>query len=183
MLLIASSAYIYPKLSNIKGINYLVASSSRNILSSPTNISEVGDVLAAIKGGDARPVLVDRFLAKYDSPMVGLGDVFVTTADNNGLDWRFLPALAFQESNLGKKMPKGSHNPFGWAVYKGKNSGAYFDSWKEGINVVAAGIKEDYVDRGYTTPETIVAKYASTNNQTWVFAVRSAMEEISETAY
>lgn len=181
--LISISLLFNPKISSIKGINLLIASSSRNILSSPTNVGEVGDVLAAIRGGDARPVLVDRFLNKYGSPMIGLGEQFVDAADEHGLDWRLMPALAFQESNLGKKIPKGSYNPFGWAIYEGKNAGAYFDSWEQGINIVAARIKENYIDRGHTTPETIVTRYTSNNNPTWVFAVRSAMEEISGTAY
>lgn len=181
--LISVSFLINPQNNSIKALDLLIASSSRNILASPTNIGEFGDVLAAVKGGDARPVLVDRFLARYNSPMTGTGEEFVTAADKNGLDWRLLPALAFQESNLGKKIPKGSYNPFGWTIYTGKNSGTYFDSWKHAINIVAARMKTNYIDQGFTTPETIVIRYTSTNSPTWVFAVRSAMEEISGTTY
>lgn len=180
---ISISFLINPQNNSIKALDLLIASSSRNILSSPTNIGVFGDVLAAVKGGDARPVLVERFLARYNSPMTGMGEEFVSAADKNGLDWRLLPALAFQESNLGRKIPKGSYNPFGWTVYSGKTSGTYFDSWEHAINIVAARMKTNYIDQGFTTPETIVIRYTSTNSPTWVFAVRSAMEEISATTY
>ena len=180
---ISVSFLINPQNSSLKALDFLIASSSRNILSSPTNIGAFGDVLAAVKGGDVRPVLIERFLARYNSPMIGMGEEFVSAADKNSLDWRLLPALAFQESNLGKKIPKGSYNPFGWTVYSGKNSGTYFDNWEQAINIVAARMKTNYIDQGFSTPETIVIRYTSSNNPTWVFAVRSAMEEISGTAY
>ena len=94
-----------------------------------------------------------------------------------------MPALAFQESSLGKKVPKGSYNPFGWGIYKGENSGVSFGSWEKGIHTVAADIKKNYIDRGLTTPEEIVTRYASSTNPEWVFAVQSAMEEIASEEY
>ncbi|OGY22273.1 MAG: hypothetical protein A2113_03290 [Candidatus Woykebacteria bacterium GWA1_44_8] len=115
--------------------------------------------------------------------MQGTGKEFVSAADRNGLDWRLLPAIAFQESNLGKKIPKGSHNPFGWAIYAGRNSGAYFDSWSEAINIVATRMRENYSSNGIINPETIVIKYTSQHNPAWVFAVQSAIQEISATEY
>lgn len=108
--------------------------------------------------------------------MTGLGEEFVDSADRYGLDWRLLPAIAFQESNLGKNTPKDSHNPFGWAS-------VYFGSWEEGINVVAAKIKEDYINHGLITPESIFTKYTSMGDPDWIFSVRSAMEEIANLEY
>ncbi|MEX0621631.1 MAG: hypothetical protein WD187_01365 [Candidatus Woykebacteria bacterium] len=182
--LIIGAGTFYNRLKQIDGMDFLIASSSRDIFTAPENISgDIGDVLSAIQSQDARPVLVDRFLSKHNSPMAGLGLKFVEAADINSLDWRLLPALAFQESNLGKKIPEGSHNPFGWAIYPGKSSGASFDSWEKAIELVAIRMKENYIDQGLTTPETIVARYTSSGSPTWVFAIRSAMEEISENAY
>lgn len=183
--LIIFTIFQLPAKSDIRGLNLLIASSSKNVFASPVSAGEnLGFVLAAVQGGDARPVLVERFLEKYNSPMVGLGKEFVEAADKNSLDWRLLPALAFQESNLGKKIPKGSNNPFGWAIYEGKNSGAYFSSWEEAIAIVAIRMRENYISNGFNTPETIVIKYTSgKDSPTWVFAVRSAMEELAPTTY
>ena len=169
--------------SRILGI--LLADSSRNLAQSQSDykLAEKDVVSALVGGRDVRPALVDRFLEKYSSPMAGTGAEFVAAADKHGIDWRLLPAIAFQESNLGKKIPKGSYNPFGWAIYEGKSSGVYFESWASSIGAVAAKIKKDYINNGFDTPETIVAKYTSGNSPSWVFAVNFAMEEISSLEY
>ncbi len=167
------------------GLSKLLADSSRNLFedSSSYNKAKIPGVLVTVNGKDVRPVLINRFLSKYSSPMVGMGEEFVFAADRYGIDWRLLPAIAFQESNLGKKIPKDSYNPFGWAIYGGENAGVYFDSWSKGIDVVAAKIKNDYISNGFTTPETIVTKYTSRNSSSWVFAVNWAMEEIAASEY
>jgi len=132
-----------------------------------------------LKTDDARPVIVNNFLSKHSSPMSGLGGTFILVADKYGIDWRLLPAIAFQESNLGKKVPRGSHNAFGWAVFTGENSGVSFVSWEEAIETVASGIKERYVSQGLTTPEAIMTKYTPNNNGSWAFGVRFAMQEMT----
>ncbi|MCH7541268.1 glucosaminidase domain-containing protein [Patescibacteria group bacterium] len=179
------SSFFVRGLSSSGDMSKLLADSSRNLLedSSSYNQTQIAGVIALINGKDVRPVLIDRFLSKYGSPMVGMGGEFVSAADRYGVDWRLLPAIAFQESNLGKKIPKNSYNPFGWAIYGGENTGVHFNSWSKGINIVAAKIKTDYINNGFTTPETIVTKYTSKNNSSWVFAVNWAMEEIAASEY
>ena len=172
-----------PQIGGGKGINLFIASSSRNIYQAENTPKDKLDVLAAVKASDTRVLLVDRFLEKYGSPMTGHGAEFVAAADKYSLDWRLLPALAFQESTLGKNIPKGSHNPFGWAIYEGANSGVYFESWSEAINIVAAGVRKDYINQGLVSPEAIVNRYTSNNNSSWVFAVRGAMEELAAIEY
>lgn len=135
-------------------------------------------VASELKIDDARPYIVDNFLRKHNSPMYGSGKDFVFTADKYGIDWKLLPAIAFQESNLGKKIPQGSYNAFGWAVYTGKNSGVGFESWSHAIEIVAKGIKEKYISHGLTTPEAIMTRYTPNSNGSWAFAVRFAMAEM-----
>ncbi|MDP2720409.1 MAG: hypothetical protein Q8O75_00415 [bacterium] len=187
LIFIFGSINIFQKVSSPLKVSFFLANSSKNTFDLPQNIknesNQFSSVLAAVKGGDVRPVLVDKFLAKHASPMTGLGKEFVAAADQYGLDWRLLPAIAFQESNLGKKIPRDSYNPFGWAIYKGATAGVYFDNWSKGINTVAAKIKENYVNNGLSTPETIATKYTSSSSPTWVYAVNTAMEEISNSTY
>lgn len=180
--LIFGSVFIFQELGSLKGSTALISSSSRNIFTS-SNDDGVSKVLTSIDGEDVRPVLINRFLARHNSPMSGLGLRFVEVADKYGLDWKLLPAIAFQESNLGKKIPAGSFNPFGWAIYEGENSGIYFASWEKSIDIVAARLKADYINQGLGTPEDIVIKYTSRNSPSWVFAVKAAMEEISGFSY
>jgi hypothetical protein len=139
------------------------------------------DVLGQAVGTDSRAAIVDKFLAKYSSPMYGSGRAFVTSADKFGIDWRLLPGIAFQESSLGKKIPTGSYNPFGWGVYQGKVKGASFRSWDHAIEVVAGGIRTDYFNRGYDNVEELASRYTSGQSASaWIFAVSQAMEELSE---
>jgi hypothetical protein len=157
---------------------------SKNLISSPIDNYQSDKVtsnrvLAAVGTGDSRSVIVDNFLAKHSSPMSGLGSVFVSTADRYGLDYRLLPAIAFQESTLGRYMPRNSHNAWGWAIYTGENSGARFKNWSQAIDIVARGIKYDYIDRGLHTPEAIMTRYTDNNDGSWAFGVKYAMEEMA----
>lgn len=166
-----------------KGPNLNLFLNSSNLLGSPIDTyhseGKAKVVIASdIQTNDARPVIVDNFLAKHASPMQGMGKTFVFIADKYGIDWKLLPAIAFQESNLGKKIPKNSYNAWGWAVYTGANSGAAFDSWEHAIETVARGIKEKYIAQGLTTPEAIMTKYTPSSDGSWAYAVRFAMEEM-----
>src|SRR3989344_7905494 len=146
VLALFAVSLIIPELIKIEGLNFSVSQSSKNVFDE-TSLSVNDDtrqllVSTTVKAGDARALGIDNFLLRYDSPMIGHGKDFIAAADYYGLDWRLLPAIAFQESNLGKKIPRGSYNPFGWAIYTGKNSGVYFDNWSDSIFIVAAGLKK-----------------------------------------
>lgn len=159
------------------------ASVSKNLIASPidgyyASAQVKSNTLAAVGKSDSRPVIVDNFLAKHNSPMSGLGSVFVSTADKYGLDYRLMPAIAFQESTLGKKIPRNSHNAWGWAIYTGANSGAKFKDWVHAIDVVAEGLKTDYIDRGLTTPEAIMTRYSDSDGS-WAFGVNFAINEMT----
>lgn len=172
----------FPAVSGADTLGLSTNNSSKNIYLEEESLSEVqikSIVDTSILAGDGRVAIVDKFLRKYDSPMVGHGKDFVAAADHYELDWRLLPAIAFQESNLGKKIPRGSHNPFGWAIYTGNNSGVGFDTWPESIFTVASGMKKYYIDSGLTTPEAIAIRYTENANPSWIYAVKSAMAELS----
>ena len=51
---------------------------------------------------------IDALLARYDSPLVGYGEKFVEEADQNGIDYRLLPAIAGVESTFGRHACKKS---------------------------------------------------------------------------
>lgn len=134
----------------------------------------------SIQTGDARPLLVEKFLHMNRSPMEGLGAYFVEMADKYGVDWRLVPAIGFQESNLGKKIPKGSYNAFGWAIYTGKLSGAEFDSWQHAIETVTRGIATQYYSRGLKSPQQIQTRYAPDSNGSWADGIQFAMYDLED---
>ena len=69
-----------------------------------------------------------------------------------------MPAIAGVESTFGKQIP-GGFNGWGWGVYG--TQAIYFDSWTEGIFTVSKGLRENYLDKGYTEPYSINRIYAT----------------------
>lgn len=169
---------LFSRISETKELDSLLLSTSKNIFKSPEElVLTPNEVLSAVRAEDARPVLIERFLRENDSPMLGTGKTFVAAADKYNLDWRLLPAIAFQESSLGKNIIFGTHNAFGWGVVDNTSIGISFQNWEDAIFTVAKGLREDYFNKGYTTPETININYAGDKN--WNRKVRYAMDEIS----
>lgn len=144
----------------------------------PANIDD-NTLGVTIGKGDARALIIDNYLKSRKSPLYGLGETFVATADRYGLDYRLLPAIAMQESNGGKILPHESYNPFGYGIYGGKVM--RFDSFESAIERVAQGLKKDYIDQGLQTPEEIMPKYTPPSLQkggAWAIGVSSFMEEL-----
>lgn len=125
---------------------------------------------------DARPVLIRDYLRKYRSPLVPYADLIFATSQKYGLDYRLLIAIAQQESNLCKKIPPGSHNCWGWGIHS--RGTLKFSSYPEAIEEVARGLKEEYIDKGLTTPEEIMRKYTPLSDGSWAFGVRQFMQEL-----
>jgi len=122
---------------------------------------------------DQRTKILEQYLISINSPMAAQAKVFVREADKNDLDWRLVPAIAGLESSFGKRVPKGSYNPFGWGVFTGKSSGIEFQDWEDAIATVSQGLKEKYIDDGLTTIEAIGYRYAA--SPTWAQRVRFIM--------
>jgi len=133
----------------------------------------------AVTSSDARPVIIRNYLEKYNSPMLPYADFIVKVSDKYGLDYRLLVAIAQQESNLGKKIPPNSYNAWGWGVHS--QGTLKFSSWEEGIETVAKGLKEDYIDKGYNTPEKIMKKYTPLSKGSWDFGVKQFLQEMDKT--
>ena len=169
---------VFSKVSDTKSFDTLILSTSKDVFESPQNLALAPkEILSAVRGEDARPVLVERFIRENGSPMVGYGVKFVEASDKYNLDWRLLPAIAFQESTLGKNMPFGTYNAFGWGIFDNTTKSMSFQNWNDAIFTVAKGLREDYYNKGLETPETINTQYAGDKN--WNKKVITAMEEIS----
>ncbi len=128
---------------------------------------------------DARPKIIEQFLASRNSPLADASEIFVTAADKYNLDYRLLPAIAMQESNGGKIIPNDSYNPFGFGIYG--STITRFSSWEEGINKVAKTLREEYLNKGLISPEQIMAKYTPPSlakGGPWAIGVSAFMESL-----
>lgn len=95
---------------------------------------------------------IDHYLSRMGSPLAGQGAAFVRSGRRWRVDPLLLVAIAGHESRFGKSAYR-PFNAWGWG-------GMTFDSWSEGIETVAKGLRENYLDRGLTTVAEIGAKYA-----------------------
>lgn len=140
---------------------------------------EIQGVTTLVETEDARAEIVANFLERYDSPLKPhdyFGKKFVEIADRYNLDFRLLPAIAMQESNLCKKTPPGTHNCLGFGIHERGTLG--FDSYEAGFERAAREIKANYVDIGLTTPQEIMTKYTPSSNGSWAESVNQWMAEM-----
>ena len=107
---------------------------------------------------DKQAEVLAAYLKKYDSPLQYHAQDFIDAAKKYNLDWKLVPAIAGVESTFGKQIP-GGFNGWGWGVYG--TQAIYFDSWTEGIFTVSKGLRENYLDKGYTEPYSINRIYAT----------------------
>lgn len=128
---------------------------------------------------DGRAKIIEDFFNERSAPLSDHASIFITVADKYGLDFRLLPAIAMQESNGGKKVVNNSNNPFGYGIYG--SLVLKFESWEDGIERVGRALREDYLNKGLTTPQTIMAKYTPPSLEkggAWAKGVYSFMEEL-----
>lgn len=145
-------------------------------LSGNTDSQQFPTLRQVVVSGDARPLIIKQYLARYNSPLLPYWKFIFETSIKYGLDYRLLVAIAQQESNLCKKIPKDSYNCWGWGIH---SRGIFkCSSFSECIEIVAKGLKTEYIDKGYKTPEEIMRKYTPLSNGSWAAGVRQFMEEM-----
>lgn len=148
-------------------------------LSSITDTNEP-TINITMESADSRIFLISQYLKRYNSPLTELAPEIVRISDTYSLDYRLLVAIAQQESNLCKIIPVDSYNCWGWGIHSKGSLG--FSSYKEAFHTVAKGLRENYLDQGYTTPDKIMTKYTPSSPGTWARGVNQFMEEIENPA-
>lgn len=142
----------------------------------------VRGISSNVQTDDARPVIIAEFLQKHGSPLVPYeyyGEILTSIADKYQLDFRLLPAIMMQESNLCKKIPSGTYNCLGLGIHSRGTWG--FENYESNFEMAAKILREKYIDQGLITPEEIQNKYTPHSNGSWEFAVNHFME-VLETA-
>jgi hypothetical protein len=129
----------------------------------------LGAYQAEIETGDARAANLRAFFRERNSPLYDEAEYIVKISDKYKMDYRLIPAISMQESNACKIIPPDSYNCWGWGIYGGKIT--KFDSFREAIDTVAQGLKEQYIDKGLVTPKQIMSKYTPSSNGSWAHGV------------
>jgi len=144
--------------------------------------SASGTLKVNIVQQDGRIAVVKSFFKRYKSDLLPYADEVVASADKYGLDYRLIPAIAMQESNLCKKLPgnlKDSHNCWGFGVYGKKIT--KFDNYAQAIDTVTKTLAKNYKAQGLSTPEQIMSRYTPGSNGSWANGVNQFMAELTTT--
>lgn len=149
--------------------------------------SSAGSIEAVMEAGDARPQIVANFLERHRSPLQPYdyyGKFLVAIADKYGLDFRFLPAIMMEESNLCRVTPKVSgpngervetYNCLGLGVHSRGTWG--FQSYEENLEKAAEILKKNYIDQGRVTTYQVAQKYTASVDK-WTNSVNQWMAEM-----
>ncbi len=131
---------------------------------------------AEIKPGDSRTANLKAFFRKHNSPLYDQSELIVKVSDEYQFDYRLLPAIAMQESNLCRVIPDDSHNCWGWGIYG--TTVTKFDSYDEAIETVAKGIKKNYIDKGLVTASAIMKVYTPQSKGSWAYGVNTFLKAL-----
>ncbi|HBD02676.1 MAG: hypothetical protein UX38_C0017G0001 [Microgenomates group bacterium GW2011_GWC1_46_16] len=112
---------------------------------------------------DSRAAQMRTILTKYNSPMIGLENTLIQTAEKYDLDWTILAAIAGTESSFAKRMPANCINPYGWGIYGDHK--LCFNSLEAAIEGVASGLASKY---NTTSIITIAKTYNSVSTDGWI---------------
>jgi len=122
---------------------------------------------------DTRSAQMRVVLTKYNSPMIGLEDVLIKTAEKYGLDWTLMAAIAGTESSFAKRMPHKCNNPYGWGIYGDKK--LCFDNLEASIEEVASGLAKKY---NISSIESIARTYNKVSTEGWISHTKFFMNKI-----
>lgn len=139
----------------------------------------LGDATTNVESKDARAEILRQYFSRYKSPLEPYSTYIVEVSDNYGFDFRLLPSIAMQESNLCQKIPENSYNCWGYGIYGDKV--LRFRNYEEAIERVAKALREDYVDKGLQTPEQIMSKYTPPSVEKggpWAVAIRQFFTDL-----
>jgi len=139
--------------------------------SSITNLMQT-----TVTTSDARVELIRQFLDSHHSPLAQYADLIVSNADQNGIDYRLITAIAGQESNWCRVIPPGSYNCWGFDIYN--HHVHNFASYQDGITTVTKTLATKYKDQGLITPNQIMTQYTPGSNGSWATGVTTFMDEL-----
>lgn len=126
--------------------------------------------------GDSRVANLKAFFRKHSSPLYDYAFKIVEEADKYQFDYRLLPAIAMQESNVCKVIPDDSYNCWGWGIYG--STITRFESYDDAIETVSEGIKTHYIDKGLVTASQIMKKYTPSSNGSWAHGVNTFLKAL-----
>jgi len=138
--------------------------------------STSAEIRSQVTESDARPLIIQRYLAKYNSPLLPYAQQIFDLSESYGFEYYWIVAIAQQESNLCKKIPENSYNCWGYGIHK--NGTLRFENYELALKSYAEYLKREYFDKGLNTPELIMKKYCPSSNGSWAYGVQHFIDEM-----
>ena len=124
------------------------------------------NIVTSVKVADARTELLRQYLNHYNSPLEQYVDLIVQMSDQYDFDYRWMVAIAMQESTLCKFIPENSYNCWGWGIYGDKVT--RFESYEDAIRRIAPQFKQIFLKDNHTKdPFKVMKTYTPPSDGSW----------------
>jgi len=130
----------------------------------------------SVVADDARPLIIEKYLRKYNSPLLPYSRLIFDLSQTYQFDYYWIVAIAQQESNLCKKIPDNSFNCWGYGIHK--KGTLRFENYELALKSYAEYLKKQYFDKGLNTPELIMKKYCPSSNGSWAHGVQQFIDDL-----
>ena len=124
---------------------------------------------------DSRVIKIEKVFEKFKCPLAGTEEHIVKTADEYGVPYWLVPAVAFQESSCGKRTPdisgvEETFNAWGFGVWGGRVKA--FESWEAGILAVTKYFGNNFFSKGIADLCEIMKIYTPPSNGSWCEGIK-----------
>jgi len=134
-------------------------------------------IQTSIKTADARPEIIRQYLNRYESPLEPYSNLIVNLSDQYNFDYRWLVAIAQQESGLCLHIPENSFNCWGWGIYGDKVT--RFDSYEDALRRIAPQFTKIFLKGLHDKdPSEVMKTYTPPSDGSWADGVSQFFDNL-----
>ena len=134
-------------------------------------------IQTSIKTADARSEIIRQYLNKYGSPLEPYSNLIVDLSDQYNFDYRWLVAIAQQESGLCKHIPENSYNCWGWGIYGDKVT--RFDNYEDALRRISPQFTKIFLKGDHSKdPSEVMKTYTPPSDGSWAAGVSSFFDNL-----
>ena len=138
----------------------------------------------SVKTADARAEIIRQYLKKFNSPLEPQSELIVELSDIYNFDYRWLVAIAQQESSLCKRIPENSYNCWGWGIYPDPSNPEVlkvtrFDSFEDALRRIAPQFTKIFLKGNHTKdPYQVMKTYTPPSDGSWANGVNQFFDDL-----
>jgi len=190
------ATFTYVALSSISYINQPLPTVAGTSHSLPNNRSpkyssvfaslpaKNSDIVTSVKTADARSEILRQYLAHYNSILEPYSELIVQLSDQHNFDYRWMVAIAQQESSLCKFIPENSNNCWGWGIYPEPSNPSVmkitrFDTLEDALRRIAPQFKTIFLKGNHSKdPFKVMKTYTPPSDGSWAEGVSQFFKDL-----